>query len=49
MIPIYNLLEYSDDYAKITRSLYQYPRNAPKTYPENSTNVNWKIKSKAKL
>ena len=44
VMPIYNLIEYSDNYAKISGSLWQYFRDEPNDNLEGSESFNSKIK-----
>ena len=44
VIPMYNLIEYSDNYAKTTGSLWQYFRDEPNDDIEDSESFNSKIK-----
>ena len=39
-MPMYNLLQYSKNYRKTTRSLRNYYRNEPNDFPANSYNAN---------
>ena len=43
-MPMYNLIEYSDNYAKTSGSLWQYFRDEPNDNIENSESFNSKIK-----
>ena len=43
-MPMYNLIEYSDNYAKTTGSLWQYFRNEPDDDLRNSKSFKSKIK-----
>ena len=40
VMPMYNLLQYSKNYRKTTRSLRNYYRNEPNDFPANSYNAN---------
>ena len=44
VMPMYNLIEYSDNYAKTFRSLWQYDRDEPNNNLENSKSFKSKIK-----
>ena len=44
VMPMYNLIEYSDNYAKTTRSLWQYFRDEPNDDIEDSESFKSKIK-----
>ena len=44
VMPMYNLIEYSDNYAKTTGSLWQYYRDEPNDNLENSESFRSKIK-----
>ena len=39
-MPMYNLTEYSKNYRKTTRSLWNYYRNEPNIHPVNNDNAN---------
>ena len=44
VMPMYNLIEYSDNYAKTTESLWQYLRDEPNDILRNSKSFKSKIK-----
>ena len=46
---MYNLIEYSDNYAKTSGSLWQYHRDVPNDNLENSESFNLKIKIAGKI
>ena len=48
VMPMYNLIKYSDNYAKTTGSLWQYFRDEPDDDIENSESFKSKIKIKGK-
>ena len=48
VMPMYNLIEYSDNYAKTTGSLWQYFRDEPDDDLEDSESFKFKIKIKGK-
>ena len=43
-MPMYNLIEYSDNYAKTTGSLWQYYRDEPNENVTDSESFKYKIK-----
>ena len=43
-MPVYNLIVYSDDYSKISGSLWQYYRDDPNDVITNPESFNFKIK-----
>ena len=45
-MPMYNLIEYSDNYAKTTRSLWQYFRDEPVTNDDIEDSKSFKSKVK---
>ena len=47
-MPMYNLIEYSDNYAKTTGSLWQYFRDEPDDHLQDSESFKSKIKITAK-
>ena len=47
-MPSYNLLEYSDNYAKTSGSLWQYYRDEPNVNLEDSESFKSKIKIRGK-
>ena len=49
VMPLYNLLEYSDNYAKTSGSLWQYYRNEPNDNLADSESFKSKIKKQEKL
>ena len=44
MIPMYNLIEYSDNYSKTSGSLWQYCRYEPNNYMTDSESFKFKSK-----
>ena len=44
VMPMYNLIEYSDNYAKTSGSLWQYYRDEPKDNLANSESFKFKVK-----
>ena len=49
VMPIYNLIEYSDNYAKISGSLWQYYRDEPNDNLADSESFKYKIKVTGKI
>ena len=47
-MPMYNLIEYSDNYAKTYKSLWEYHRDEPNDNLTNSESFKSKIKIKGK-
>ena len=43
-MPMYNLIEYSDNYAKTSGSLWQYYRDEPNVNLANSESFKFKVK-----
>ena len=48
VMPMYNLIEYSDNYAKTSGSLWQYYRDEPNDNLANSESFKFKIKKTVK-
>ena len=48
VMPMYNLIEYSDNYTKTSRSLWQYYRDEPNDSLANSESFKFKVKITAK-
>ena len=44
VMPIYNLIEYSDNYSKTSRSLWQYTKDEPNDNLANSESFKFKVK-----
>ena len=44
VMPVYNLIKYSDNYSKTSESLWQYYKNDPNDNIENSESFKYKIK-----
>ena len=44
VMPLYNLIEYSDNYSKTSGSLWQYYKDDPNDNIENSESFKYKIK-----
>ena len=49
VMPMYNLIEYSDNYAKTSGSLWQYYRDEPNDNLANSESFKFKVKIQEKL
>ena len=43
-MPMYNLIEYSDNYSKTSRSLWQYTKDEPNDNLANSESFKFKVK-----
>ena len=48
-MPVYNLIEYSDNYSKTSGSLWQYYRDDPNDNIKESESLKYKIKIQEKL
>ena len=48
-MPMYNLIEYSDNYSKPSGSLWQYYKNDPDDNMADSESFKYKVKSQEKL
>ena len=48
-MPMHNLIEYSDNYSKISRSLRQYYRDDPNDNKYNLNHLNSRLKKQEKL
>ena len=44
VMPMYNLIEYSDNYSKTSRSLWQYTKDEPNDNLANSESFKFKVK-----